>query len=105
MANALITRKGGGSAPTLQLSSNFVYYGGADNTFKFSFTIPAKSNLYKHFKFELGGSTSVINWHFLTGYSGSIVSNKEYELLDTPIQIEVGVGKNHIPKFNLYLYK
>lgn len=43
-------------------------------------------------------------WSFNSGYSGSVQSNHEYELLDSPIQIKVGLGKAHIPSFNLYLY-
>lgn len=105
MSNCMIVRKSGGiKTPALQLSSSFSRYGGSDETFKYYFALPPKNDLYKHFKFELGGSTSVFYWKFNSGYSGNIQSNHEYELLDSSIQIEVGLGKAHIPYFNLYLY-
>lgn len=104
MGNCFIVRKSGVKTPTVQFLSRFSYHGGSDNTFVYYFNLPPKNDLYKHFKFELGGSTSVFPWSFNSGYSGPVQSNHEYELLDSPIQIKVGLGKAHIPSFDLYLY-
>ncbi len=92
------------TSSSLKLSSSFIRHGGSDETFVYHFNLPSKNNLYKHFKFEFGGSTSVFSWNFQSGYSGAIQSGKEYNLLDSSIQIEVGLGKSHLPSFNLYLY-
>ena len=92
------------TASSLKFSSSFNRYGGSDETFIYHFNLPPKNDLYKHFKFEFGGSTSVFFWNFQSGYSGTIQSGKEYNLLDSSIQIEVGLGKSHLPSFNLYLY-
>lgn len=106
MGICFITRKSAVevTTPTLTISSSFSSYGGSDETFVYYFNLPPKNDLYKHFKFELGGSTSVFYWSFNSGYSGNIQSNHEYNLLDSPIQIKVGLGKAHIPSFKLYLY-